>query len=200
MSYYLGKGTEFKKEECKEYKTLKNVLAAAAKDDKYIVWDEDGKVIGGLTDNVPDRALNTNPDGSVPAFDADGKPAGTVNDDTVAEATGENAGAAIKEHNETGQEDDSRDEEENCRNKNDTEQCDTVMIPEGTVKATVICSGTLNLRRTAQWGNDNICGRAASGQQYYVKAVHTVQGRKMIQTIDNIFLSGESEHVKLESM
>ena len=24
MLYYLGKGTEFKKEECKEYKTLKN--------------------------------------------------------------------------------------------------------------------------------------------------------------------------------
>ena len=29
MLYYLGKGTEIKKEECKEYKTLKNVLAAA---------------------------------------------------------------------------------------------------------------------------------------------------------------------------
>lgn len=48
MLYYLGKGTEFKKEECKEYKTLKNVLAAA-KDEVLTVWDENGVVVGGLT-------------------------------------------------------------------------------------------------------------------------------------------------------
>lgn len=50
MLYYLGKGTEFKKEECKEYKTLKNVLAAA-KDEVLTVWDENGVVVGGLADN-----------------------------------------------------------------------------------------------------------------------------------------------------
>mgnify|MGYP007025184291 CR=1 FL=1 len=37
MLYYLGKGTEFKKEECKEYKTLKNALVAAAKDEALTV-------------------------------------------------------------------------------------------------------------------------------------------------------------------
>ncbi len=50
MLYYLGKETEFKKEECKEYKTLKNVLAAV-KDEVLTVWDENGVVVGGLTDN-----------------------------------------------------------------------------------------------------------------------------------------------------
>ena len=51
MLYYLGKGTELKKNECKEYKTLKNVLSAAAKDEVLTVWDENGVVVGGLTDN-----------------------------------------------------------------------------------------------------------------------------------------------------
>ena len=50
MLYYLGKGTEFKKEECNEYKILKNVLAAA-KDEVLTVWDENGVVVGGLADN-----------------------------------------------------------------------------------------------------------------------------------------------------
>ena len=31
MLYYLGKGTEFKKEDCKEYKTIEGALKAAAK-------------------------------------------------------------------------------------------------------------------------------------------------------------------------
>ena len=74
MLYYLGKGTEFKKEECKEYKTIEGALRAAAKDEAFVVWDENGKVVGGLTDNVPEGALKTNPDGSVPAFDENGHP------------------------------------------------------------------------------------------------------------------------------
>ena len=53
MLYYLGKGTEFKKEDCKEYKKLDAALRAAAKDESLVVWDETGKVIGSLTDDVP---------------------------------------------------------------------------------------------------------------------------------------------------
>ena len=33
MLYYLGKGTEFKKEDCKEYKTIEGAMKAAAKVD-----------------------------------------------------------------------------------------------------------------------------------------------------------------------
>lgn len=61
MLYYLGKGTEFKKEDCKEYKKLDAALRAAAKDESLVVWDETGKVIGSLTDDVPEGALQTNP-------------------------------------------------------------------------------------------------------------------------------------------
>lgn len=78
MLYYLGKGTEFKKEDCKEYKTIEGAMKAAAKDESLVVWDENGNVIGSLTDNVPDGALPDEPDGSVNAYDADGNKVGTV--------------------------------------------------------------------------------------------------------------------------
>lgn len=87
MLYYLGKGTKFKKEDCKEYKKLDAALKAAAKDESLIVWDETGKVIGSLTDDVPEGALQTNPDGSVNTYDADGKKTGTVDAETLKEMT-----------------------------------------------------------------------------------------------------------------
>lgn len=87
MLYYLGKGTEFKKEDCKEYKTIEGAMKAAAKDESFAVWDENGNVIGSLTDNVPDGALQTNPDGSVNTYDADGNKVGTVDAETVEKMT-----------------------------------------------------------------------------------------------------------------
>lgn len=269
MLYYLGKGTEFKKEECKEYKTLKNALAAAAKDEALTVWDENGVVVGGLTDNVPEGALNTNPDGGVNAYDENGNPAGTVDAATVAEMTGnepeagENGSNEDKTENEPSEpgnaenEANTRSEEaedgitagmeacaamaaetkaqesagedaeagENGSNEDKTEnesselensenevnttsetgeddggQQDSVIIPQGTMKVTVVCDGALNLRRSPAWGNENICGRAVRGQSYYVKEIHTVDGKKMVRTIDDLYLSGLSEHVQFEQL
>ena len=259
MLYYLGKGTEFKKEECKEYKTLKNALAAAAKDEALTVWDENGVVVGGLTDNVPEGALNTNPDGSVNAYDENGNPAGTVDAATVAEMTGnvpeagenggnedeagnesskpENGGNEANTTSQTGEDDGGQQDDEtetagedagNAENggkedetenepsepengehgadtgaetgKDDGGQQDSVIIPQGTMKVTVVCDGALNLRRSPAWGNDNICGRAVRGQSYYVKEIHTVDGKKMVRTIDDLYLSGQSEHVQFEQL
>ena len=259
MLYYLGKGTEFKKEECKEYKTLKNALAAAAKDEALTVWDENGVVVGGLTDNVPEGALNTNPDGSVNAYDENGNPAGTVDAATVAEMTGnvpeagenggnedeagnesskpENGGNEANTTSQTGEDDGGQQDDEtetagedagNAENggkEDETEnepsepengehgadtgvetgtddggQQDSVIIPQGTMKVTVVCDGALNLRRSPAWGNDNICGRAVRGQSYYVKEIHTVGGKKMVRTIDDLYLSGQSEHVQFEQL
>ena len=107
MLYYLGKGMEFKKEDCKEYKKLDAALKAAAKDESLVVWDETGKVIGSLTDDVPEGALQTNPDGSIPAFNEDGTPAGTVDSETVAAVTGERRGR--RERLKRGQGDKSTD-------------------------------------------------------------------------------------------
>ena len=208
MLYYLGKGTQFKKEECKEYKTIEGALRAAAKDETLTVWDENGKIVGGLTDNVPEGALKTNPDGSVPAFDESGHSVGTVDAETAAAVTGAEAQKATGESAETatdgqnGEEPEkSTPETENAGNGANTkpEESKTI-IPQGTMRVTVICDGTLNLRRSADWGNGNICGRASRGQSYYVKAIHTVQGKKMVQTIDDIYLSGQSEHVQFEQL
>ena len=209
MLYYLGKGTEFKKEECKEYKTIEGALRAAAKDEAFVVWDETGKIVGGLTDNVPEGALKMNPDGSVPAFDENGHPIGTVDAATVAAVTGQqdaqNAtgeGAETATDGQNGSEPEkSTPETGNAENGANTkpEESETI-IPQGTMRVTVICDGTLNLRRSADWGNGNICGRASRGQSYYVKAIHTVQGKKMVQTIDDIYLSGQSEHVQFEQL
>lgn len=179
MLYYLGKGTEFKKEDCKEYKKLDAALKAAAKDENLVVWDENGQVIGSLTDNVPEGALQTNSDGSVPAFDEDGTPAGTVDAATVAAVTGN---------------------EQDIVKVDAEEQEDKVVIPQSKMRVTVICDGSLNIRRSAAWGNDNICGRAIKGQSYYVKEIHVVDGKKMVRTIGDLYLSGESEYVQFEQL
>lgn len=208
MLYYLGRGTEFKKEECKEYKTIEGALRAAAKDETLTVWDENGKIVGGLTDNVPEGALKTNPDGSVPVFDESGHSVGTVDAETAAAVTGAVAQKATGESAETAT--DGQHGAEPEKNTPDTETGENgantkpeeskTIIPQGTMRVTVICDGTLNLRRSADWGNGNICGRASRGQSYYVKAIHTVQGKKMVQTIDDIYLSGQSEHVQFEQL
>ena len=77
---------------------------------------------------------------------------------------------------------------------------DKVIIPRGKMKVTVICDGSLNIRRSAAWGNENICGRAIRGQSYYVKEIHVVDGKKMVRTIGDLYLSGESEHVQFEQL
>lgn len=250
MLYYLGKGTEFKKEDCKEYKTIEGALKAAAKNEELVVWDENGNVIGSLTDNVPEGALETNPDGSVNTYNADGnkvgtmtaeelKAATTITDDKDAEGqqgdagastgdenggTGGNAplepengqnGANSEQENEqqtsgdgddvagqqtSGDGDDAAEQETSGDDESKTEEqvsdSDTI-YPEKTTRAIVDCDGALNLRRSASWGNESICGRAVRGQSYYIKAIHTVEGKKMLETIDGIFLSGQPEHVRI---
>ena len=363
MLYYLGKGTEFKKEDCKEYKTIEGALKAAAKNEELVVWDENGNVIGSLTNNVPEGALETNPDGSVNTYNADGnkvgtmtaeelKAATTLTDEKDAEGQQGDAGASTDDENggtggntpvepengqnganseqENGQQtsgdgddaagqetsgDDERKAEEqvwdengnvigsltnnvpegaletnpdgsvntynadgnkvgtmtaeelkaattltdekdaegqqgdagastddenggtggntpvepeNGQNGANSEQengqqtsgdgddaagqetsgdderkaeeqvsdSDTI-YPEKTTRAIVDCDGALNLRRSASWGNESICGRAVRGQSYYIKAIHTVEGKKMLETIDGIFLSGQPEHVRI---
>lgn len=235
MLYYFGKGKEFKKEECKEYKTLdgsrKAFDKAVAAGTEATVWDENGVVVIGMTDNVPEGALQTNPDGSVNAYDADGNKVGTVDAATVAAVTGNtgegdgqqenagtstgDAGAATDNGNDNGR-GNMLPEPENGKNGANTQpqqgentgegdgqqgnvsESDTVIVPQETMKVTVICDGTLNLRRSPHWGNTNICGRASRGQSYYVKEIHTVDGKKMVRTIDDLYLSGASEHVRIE--
>lgn len=225
MKYYVGKGTEFKKEECKEYKTLDGAMKKAASDENLVVWDETGKIIGSPTDNVPDGALQPNADGSVNAYNEDGQKVGTVSgeelqqltrngqDNGAAGASGDTAGGTGDDETAAGQTNTppaSNEGENGANNDAQTgngqdngaadEQQDSVIIPQGKMKVTVICDTALNLRRSPEWGNKNICGRAMRGQSYFVKAVHTIDGKKMVQTIDGIYLSGQSDHVQFEQL
>ena len=174
MLYYLGKGTEFKKEECKEYKTKEGALKALAKMGNGAVWDEEGKLIetaeAGAENLQSDEVTNAEMEGSEPGE-------GT---DAVEEAPESDEG--MKEPNE-------------C----DAGQQEPVVFDK-MMKATVVYDGAINLRRSAGWGQESICGRAVKGQSYYVKALYTVEGKQMVQTIDGIYLSGEPEHVRIEKV
>lgn len=90
--YYLGIGEKFIKAQCKPYKTIEGALKAAAKDESFVVWDEDGNVIGSLTDKVPKGALEKNPDGGANVYDESGKKVGEVDAKTVEELTGNKSG------------------------------------------------------------------------------------------------------------
>lgn len=196
MLYYFGKGSTFNKEECKEYKTKDGAekaweKAVKAGDAEVSVWDENGVLIVGMTDNVPEGALEENPDGTVNTYDADGNKIGTISKEEVENLT--NVGVEEDEHD---------DEDEHLEKKEDVSESDTekVIVPEKKMKVTVICEGALNLRRSTSWDAGNICGRAVKGQAYYVKEIHKVDGKPMVRTIDDIYLSGASEHVKIEEL
>ena len=225
--YYLGTGTEFVKNQCKEYKTIEGELKAAAKDESLVVWDEDGNIIGSLTDNVPDGALQTNPDGSVDAFDADGNKVGTVDAKSVEEMTG-NTPENNAEDGQNGSKDDEQantsPQNENAENgangaskNNDDEQAsggddenpeDDENHPAagitkeqvGRFHVTVVCEGSLRLRRSASWNNSNECGRASKGQTYVGKRVFMLDGLPMLETVDGLFMSAAGIHVKMEKM
>lgn len=223
--YYLGTGTEFVKNQCKEYKTIEGALKAAAKDESLVVWDEDGNIIGSLTDNVPDGALQTNPDGSVDAFDADGNKVGTVDAKTVEGMTG-NAPENNAEDGQNGSKDDEQantspqdendengangaskndDDEQVSRGDDENPEDDESHTAAGITKeqvgrfhVTVVCEGSLRLRRSASWNNSNECGRASKGQTYVGKRLFMLDGLPMLETVDGLFMSAAAEHVKME--
>lgn len=91
MLYYFNKDGKFQKESSKEYKTEKGAFDRLKKEGVGAVFDETGKQLLSLVDgkDVPEGALQTNPDGSVPAFNEDNEQVGTVDAKTAAEATGE---------------------------------------------------------------------------------------------------------------
>lgn len=101
MLYYYNRDGIFQKESSKEYKTQKGAVDRLTKEGEGAVYDETGKLIISLTDKVPEDALNTNEDGSVPAYNENNEQIGTVDAETVAEATGESVSNAEPSEGET---------------------------------------------------------------------------------------------------
>ena len=213
MLYYFGKGKEFKKEECKEYKTLdgarKAFDKAVAAGTEATVWDEKGVVVIGMTGNT--GAGDGQQDNAGASTGDAGAATGSGNDDgrgnmPPEQENGQNgANTQTQQGTDTGAGDGQQDNtgasgDGDSEQQGNVSESDTVIVPQGTMKVTVICDGTLNLRRSPHWGNTNVCGRASRGQSYYVKEIHTVDGKKMVRTIDDLYLSGASEHVQFEQL
>lgn len=210
--YYLGTGTEFIKAQCKPYKTIEGALKAAAKDESLVVWDENGNVIGSLTDNVPDGALATNADGSVNSYNADGQQVGVATAATVAAVTG-NEPQGDTEGENASQGTDEPTNGENSENEANAQPQSTggedvqqgneperVKEQTGRFNITVVCEGSLRLRRSASFTIDNECGRASKGQTYIGKRIFMCDGLPMVETIDGLFLSAAACHVSIEKV
>lgn len=194
--YYLGTGTEFIKAQCKEYKTIEGVLKAAAKDESFVVWDEDGNIIGSLTDDVPEGALDgqdSHEDGAEGG--ENGENGGEQENVTPAQERAENEAHRA-----------SQEDAEGASGGNEPEGDHPEKIPEKGItneqverfNITVSCEGSLRLRRSPSFTEDNECGRASKGQRYIGKRLFMVDGLPMAETIDGLFLSAAAEHVKID--
>lgn len=96
MLYYYNRDGKFQKESGKEYKTEKGAVEKLQKERQGAVFDETGQMVLSLVDkeDVPEGALDTNEDGSVPAYNEDNEQIGVADAEAVAEATGESVSDA----------------------------------------------------------------------------------------------------------
>ena len=184
MMYYLGKeGNAFKKEECKKYKTKDGALNAMAKAEGTCVWDAEGNLINGKLEAETESEQQSEPE-------AETEPEQQTETESEQQSEPE-------QQTETESEQQSEPEAE-AEPEESTEP--KVIIPQGKMKVTVICDGSLNIHRTPEWGERNICGRATRGQTYYVKEINLVDGKKMVRTVGDLYLSGETEFVQFEQL
>lgn len=201
--FYLGTGTKFDKMKCKEYKTKDGALKALAKIEDGVLWDENGAVVAYEMNGVFTVAGGQQ-DGAEAATDGeDGTEADKNIPDEENNVDGAQDGAetAVDGANETEVEKGTPDGGKAGKGQQGAQEVkENVIVPQGKMRVTVICDGSLNLRRSPSWNDDSICGRAARGQSYYVKAVRMVDEKKMVETIDGIFLSGEGDHVQFEQL
>ena len=70
--------------------------------------------------------------------------------------------------------------------------------PTTEVKATVIFDGLLNIRRRPSWDSDAVCGKAVKGQTYIVSEILDVDGKKMIRTFGDLYLTADEKYVRIE--
>lgn len=96
MLYYYNRDGKFQKESSKEYKTEKGAVEKLQKEGEGAVFDETGQMVLSLADKgeVPEGALDTNEDGSVPAYNEENEQVGMAEAETVVEATGESVSEA----------------------------------------------------------------------------------------------------------
>ena len=200
MLYYLGKeGNAFKKEECKKYKTKDGALKAMAKAEGTCVWDAEGNLINGNSEEGTEPEQQSEQEEEP---EAGTEPEQQSEQEAEPEAETEPGQQSEQEEEPEPEAETEPETETESEQQSEPEESTEpkVIIPQGKMKVTVICDGSLNIHRTPEWGESNICGRAIRGQTYYVKEIHMVDGRKMVRTVGDLYLSGESEFVQFEQL
>lgn len=91
MTYYWNRDGIFQPESSMEYKTQKGAIDRMNKEGEGAVFDETGQLLISLVDekDVPEGALDTDADGSVPVYNEENEQIGTVDAQTAAQAAGE---------------------------------------------------------------------------------------------------------------
>lgn len=188
MEYFMGE--TFDKEKNKPYKKL-DAAEKAAEKVKAAVFDENGEVVkdfrektetpaeqpqtatdgsqeqqATMTDKVPEGALNTDTDGSVPTFDADGNQVETVTDEEVKAAED-----AV------------------------TENIDGVPAVRIKGKIRRVFNGSIRIRKAPSWNNDAVRGATAFTEKI-VTHVMEVDGKPMYKTLDGYFISSDPKLVE----
>lgn len=129
--------------------------------------DQDGQgQQATMTDKVPEGALDTGADGSVPTFDADGNQVGT--------ATAEEVRAAEDAV---------------------TENIDGVPAVRIKGKIRRVFNGSIRIRKAPSWSNDAVRGATAFTEKI-VTHVMEVDGKPMYKTLDGYFISGDPKLVE----
>lgn len=188
MEYFMGE--TFDKEKNKPYKKL-DAAEKAAEKQKAAVFDENGTVVkdfrekeekpeekpqkatdgsqeqqATMTDKVPEGALDTDADGKVPTFDADGNQVGTATP-----------------------------EERKAAEEAVTENIDGVPAVRIKGKIRRVFNGSIRIRKAPSWSNDAVRG-ATTFTEKIVTHVMEVDGKPMYKTLDGYFVSGDPKLVE----
>ena len=119
-----------------------------------------------MTDKVPEGALDTDADGNVPTFDADGNQVGTATPEEIKAAE-----EAV------------------------TENIDGVQAVRIKGKIRRVFSGSIRIRKAPSWSNDAVRG-ATTFTEKIVTHVMEVDGKPMYKTLDGYFISGDPKLVE----
>ena len=119
-----------------------------------------------MTDKVPEGALDTDADGNVPTFDADGNQVGTATPEEIKAAE-----EAV------------------------TENIDGVPAVRIKGKIRRVFNGSIRIRKTPSWSNDAVRG-ATTFTEKIVTHVMEVDGKPMYKTLDGYFISGDPKLVE----
>lgn len=119
-----------------------------------------------MTDTVPEGALDTDADGNVPTFDADGNQVGTATPEEVKAAE-----EAV------------------------TENIDGVPAVRIKGKIRRVFSGSIRIRKSPSWSNEAVRG-ATTFTEKIVTHVMEVDGKPMYKTLDGYFISGDPKLVE----